>query len=136
LKGIILYRRRFQIPAPAHVLILTILITFIKEAGMKTEDIEKHHETLARFTQVYCREKHRAAPRDGGALCGKCRELLSYACARLEKCPFDPKPKCKDCKAHCYHKEQRERVRDIMRFSGMHFVKRGRLDWLIRYFMM
>jgi len=103
---------------------------------MKTADIEKQHKTLARFTQVYCREKHRALARDGDGLCGECRALLSYARARLERCPFDPKPKCKDCNVHCYQKEQREKVRKIMRFSGMHFVKRGRLDWLIRYFMM
>ena len=97
---------------------------------MKSEAlIERDLKVLRRFTEVFCREKH------GRELCEECRGLLAYARERLEKCPFDPKPKCKDCKVHCYHKEQRERVREIMRFSGMYFVKRGRLDWLFRYFM-
>lgn len=92
--------------------------------------IEKDLAVLRRFTEVYCREKH-ARPE----LCEECRGLLAYARLKLEKCPFDPKPKCKDCRVHCYQREQRERVREIMRFSGMHFVKRGRLDWLVRYFL-
>ena len=28
------------------------------------------------------------------------------------------KTACKDCKVHCYQKEMREKVREIMRFSG------------------
>ena len=28
----------------------------------------------------------------------------------------------------------RKRVREIMKYSGMHFVKRGSVDWLVKYF--
>jgi hypothetical protein len=87
---------------------------------------------IERFVEVYCRESHRSA---GGKLCAECDDVLSYARARLAKCPFDPKPKCKNCTVHCYRPEYRARMKEVMRFSGMYFVKRGRLDWLIRYFL-
>ena len=32
--------------------------------------------------------------------------------------------------------EYRAKIKEVMRFSGIYFVKRGRLDWLVRYFMM
>ena len=72
--------------------------------------------------------------KNGDTPCAGCHELLAYAGKRLEKCPYDPKPKCKDCKTHCYKPEYQKKIREVMRFSGMHFVKRGRVDWLVRYF--
>jgi hypothetical protein len=30
----------------------------------------------------------------------------------------------------------REKMRQVMRFSGLHFVRRGRLDWLFKYFLL
>ena len=87
---------------------------------------------LRRFVEVYCRAHHGT---DDAEPCAECLDLVEYARKRLQKCPHDPKPKCKDCATHCYNPQYRQRVREIMRFSGMHFVKRGRLDWLIRYFM-
>ncbi|MFQ6097327.1 MAG: nitrous oxide-stimulated promoter family protein [Armatimonadota bacterium] len=87
---------------------------------------------LQRFVDVYCRAHH--SPADGQP-CAECRDLIQYASKRLQKCPYDPKPKCKDCPTHCYRPDYRQRVREVMRFSGKFFVKRGRLDWLVRYFM-
>ncbi len=86
---------------------------------------------LTRFVEVYC-QAHHGRRRD--ELCPECADLLAYASDRLTRCPLDPKPKCKACPVHCYRPECRERIREVMRFSGMHFVKHGRLDWLIRYF--
>ncbi len=89
---------------------------------------------ITRFIEVFCKEKHAAQrPADGG-LCDDCRDLLDYAAERLARCPMDPKPKCKDCPVHCYKPEYRRRIKEVMRFSGIYFVKRGRLDWLIKYF--
>ena len=72
---------------------------------------------LKRFIRIYCREHHSPAK---GDLCLDCSHLLSYAEERLEKCPYDPKPKCKDCATHCYKPEYRDRIKEVMRFSGMH----------------
>jgi hypothetical protein len=93
---------------------------------------EKQFELLNKFIETYC--KHHHDP-ENGELCAECTELRDYARVRLEKCPYDPKPKCKDCETHCYKPVHRKQVKEVMKFSGMHFVKRGRLDWLIKYFI-
>jgi hypothetical protein len=109
---------------------------------------KKDHKVLALFTAAYCRAKHSGAksPMQGAEpelqglglgrfhLCGDCREFLAYAFARRIKCPLDPKPTCKHCQVHCYRPGHREKVREIMRFSGRHLILRGRLDLLWHYF--
>jgi predicted amidophosphoribosyltransferase len=85
---------------------------------------------LRRFVEVYCRRHH-----DGNAICPACQNLLDYALGRLVNCPRQPKPKCKDCPQSCYDEDYRRRMREVMRFSGMYFVRRGRLDWLLRYML-
>lgn len=87
---------------------------------------------LEKFIGVYCRKKHRT---EGVSLCADCAALKNYAFEKLEKCPFDPKPKCKDCRVHCYAEPYRSRIKEVMKFSGIHFVKRGRLDWLFKYLL-
>ena len=98
---------------------------------MRGEEAEKHLQLVGRFLEVFCSRKH--GTREG--LCPECAELAAYARDRLLKCPLHPKPKCKDCAVHCYDRAHRDRMKEVMRFSGMHFVKRGRLDWLLRYFL-
>ncbi len=95
-------------------------------------DIAKDLKTVTKFVEVYCREHHTP---NGGGPCEQCRDLLAYAKQRLTRCPYDPKPRCKDCRTHCYRPDYRKRMQEVMRFSGMHFVKRGRIDWLVKYFM-
>lgn len=87
---------------------------------------------LRRFIRIYCRHHHQVPK---GCLCPECRDLQSYALDRLDHCPMDPKPKCKDCPVHCYKPEYRLRIREVMKFSGIQLVKRGRVDWLVRYFL-
>ncbi len=91
----------------------------------------KDQKILDGFVDVYCRQHH---GQEDDRLCDECADLLAYATKRRENCPHDPKPKCKDCSTHCYKPEYRDRIKAVMRFSGMYFVKRGRLDWLARYF--
>lgn len=65
---------------------------------------------------VYCRKKHNAGK---GELCGECRSLLAYAGQRLERCPKgNAKSSCRKCEIHCYSKDKRDRIRDVMRFVG------------------
>jgi len=99
---------------------------------MDQKSIHRELKVLNRFIAVYCQQHHQT---DGDAVCKDCRDLMQYAQQRLEKCPYDPKPKCKDCRTHCYKPDYREKIRAVMRFSGMYFVRRGRLDWMFRYFM-
>jgi len=99
---------------------------------------------LALFTQIYCKHHHagRALVKadldlpatDSYHYCAACAEFLTYAFERRRRCPLDPKPSCKHCQVHCYRPGHREKVREIMRFSGKKLICRGRLDLLWHYF--
>jgi hypothetical protein len=105
----------------------------------------KDLRVLALFTEFYCRSLHdgekeplRDCSLPGRAfrkirLCSECREFLFYAVNRRIRCPLDPKPACKHCHIHCYRPGHREKVREIMRFSGKRLIRRGRLDLLWHY---
>ncbi len=104
--------------------------------------------TLIRFVDIYCREKHPGArtpflfrPPDlrevaGGEilLCPECTRLLAYGLTMRLKCPHDPKPMCKKCETQCYHGSYKNRIREVMKFSGLYLVKHGRVDLLYHYF--
>lgn len=108
----------------------------------------KDLQVLALFTSIWCKTHHNVTTIDEKEnadllsqlevdhylLCPDCREFLSYACMRRIKCPLDPKPTCKHCHLHCYRPGHREKVREIMRFSGRYLILRGRLDLLWHYF--
>lgn len=64
--------------------------------------------------RLYCRIKHNSE-----SICHDCSYMLVYATKRLENCPFViEKPACNNCAVHCYKSEEREKIREIMRFSG------------------
>ena len=57
------------------------------------------------------------------ALCSECRALRDYAMLRIEKCPFmETKTFCSNCRVHCYKPEMREKIREVMRFSGPRMI--------------
>ena len=111
---------------------------------------EKDIEVLADFVSVFCRENHPDGNKsslpiidsrlhsslDGSdmILCQDCQKLLNHGIAKLLQCPYDPKPMCKKCQTHCYAPGYREKMREVMRFSGLYLVKHGRLDLIIHYF--
>ncbi len=109
-----------------------------------TAEQKKDLNVLINFVGVYCRSKHGDHPKvmveagDSVAgktlLCPDCAELVGHAMEKRRKCPLVPKPSCKNCHIHCYGKEYRARVREIMAFSGRRMILRGRLDYLWHYF--
>ena len=108
----------------------------------------KDLKVLLQFTAVYCRVKHgddksvmttadpelQHLPLQKYPVCQQCREFLLYAFERRLRCPLADKPACKHCPVHCYKPEHRQKVREIMRFSGQYLILRGRLDLLWHYF--
>jgi hypothetical protein len=55
---------------------------------------------------------------------GAAAELADYADRKLDLCPYGPeKPTCSNCPIHCYRTEPRERMREIMRYSGPRMLK-------------
>lgn len=98
---------------------------------VKQEKQEKDIVVLATFISTYCRGKHNSPK---GQLCPECSQLLEYAKGKRQKCPLDPKPSCKHCPIHCYGKNQRAAIREVMAYSGRKLLLRGRLDLLWHYF--
>ena len=93
------------------------------------EAIEKDLEVLREFVGLYCREHH---GRREGDLCDDCRNLLDYAVERRRKCPLDPKPRCSKCEIHCYREPYRAKIREVMKFGGMHCLKHVRIAKLVK----
>jgi len=121
------------------------------DAANKSELTKKELKdlrVLAQFTSVYCKAHHDtersplAADTQGVAelnvskypVCPECSDFLYYAIKRRLYCPLDPKPTCKHCPVHCYKPDYRQKVKEIMRFSGKYLMLRGRLDLLWHYF--
>lgn len=80
---------------------------------MKKREREKKMVSL--MIQLYCKKKHHTK----GVLCEECRQLAEYAAQRTDKCPFmETKTFCSNCRVHCYKPDMREKIREVMRFSG------------------
>ena len=81
-----------------------------------TGRLKSEHRTLVCMTGIYCRDHHGKHP---GGLCSECAELMVYSEERLAKCPYgQEKPTCANCPIHCYKKQKREHVREVMRYAG------------------
>lgn len=73
-------------------------------------------KTVAFMISLFCRKKHKAGRPQ---LCRGCAELLEYVKLRREKCPWGKdKPFCSCCPIHCYRTDMREKIVEVMRFSG------------------
>lgn len=50
-------------------------------------------------------------------------QLADYACQRLIHCRWgNDKPTCKDCPAHCYAHEKRQKMQQIMKWVGPRMI--------------
>ncbi len=88
-----------------------------------TKDIQSKREReksiVSLMIAIYCKKQHHI--RRG--LCEECEKLQSYARERSDKCPFmETKTFCSNCKVHCYKPEMREKIREVMRFSGPRMI--------------
>lgn len=86
---------------------------------MKATEIEmkreREKEVVSLMIALYCHKKH--GTKEG--LCKECGELRAYARLRSDKCPFmATKTFCSNCRVHCYKPQMREKIREVMRFSG------------------
>lgn len=88
--------------------------------------LQREKETVHYMIELFCRKKHGTK-----TMCEECRQLSLYALTRLQKCPYgEEKPACKDCSVHCYQSQMRERIREVMRFSGPRMVLYFPLDYI------
>ena len=80
--------------------------------------IEREKVTVSLMIRLYCRRKE-----GNKNLCAQCSELGEYAHKRLSACRYgDQKTSCKKCPTHCYRKDMREKIREVMRFAGPRMI--------------
>lgn len=80
---------------------------------------KREKELVSQMIALYCRKQH--GNKQG--LCTECAELDNYARQRSDKCPFmETKTFCSNCKVHCYKPVMREKIREVMRFSGSRMI--------------
>jgi hypothetical protein len=121
----------------------------MKRSEELTPDVLNDCRVLADFIRIYCKSKHhvnekarrrlpgiagRSLPEINPELCDGCAGLLMHAVSKRIICPHKPKPACKRCERHCYTPEYRLMIRRVMKFSGMHLIKHGRLDLIYKFF--
>ncbi len=81
---------------------------------------EKEKAVVADMIALYCQNVHGTKKNE---LCPKCQELLDYAKLRSDHCPFmETKTFCVNCKVHCYKPQMREKIREVMRYSGPRMI--------------
>ncbi|MDD5802944.1 nitrous oxide-stimulated promoter family protein [Blautia sp. HCP3S3_H10_1] len=80
---------------------------------------QKEQYVVEEMIRLYCRKNHWEKGQQMETLCPVCAELADYAKSRSLKCPFmEEKTFCSNCTVHCYKPQMRERIRQVMRFSG------------------
>lgn len=80
---------------------------------------EREKAVVSQMIAIYCKKKHKGKDK----LCEECATLLEYARNRSDKCPFmETKTFCSNCKVHCYKIDMREKIRQVMRFSGPRMI--------------
>lgn len=80
---------------------------------------DREIEVVHKMIKLYCIKKHKNKTK----LCDECQKLYEYACHRRTVCPYgDNKPFCSNCKTHCYIPKMREKIREVMRFSGPRMI--------------
>lgn len=77
--------------------------------------MKREKKTIQFMIMLYCRKLHYTS--DG--ICSDCEELLDYAIRRLDRCPFrESKTTCANCRVHCYKPSMKEKIKQVMRYSG------------------
>ncbi len=82
---------------------------------MTVKRIAREKKTIQKMLKIYCKDKHGTSE----GLCDNCQDLYHYAMQRLDRCKFQgSKPVCGKCPIHCYRKDMRQQIIDVMRYSG------------------
>ena len=109
------------------------VLTVVKVYLMKIDNarMKREKKTIETMINMHCHDIHGT----GDKLCDDCHQLLEYAQDRLDKCPYqEEKPTCSKCPIHCYKPNMREKVRDVMKYSGPPMTYRHPIQ-AIRHFI-
>lgn len=88
---------------------------------MCAQHIDMEKEVVRFMIGLYCNDHHHTTQQ---ALCAPCASLWEYAEKRLSRCPHgETKPFCSHCPHHCYAPQEREAIREVMRYSGPRMLR-------------
>jgi hypothetical protein len=80
---------------------------------------QREKKIVQEMILLYCRDHHKPSSYP----CSSCAALIAYAHERSDKCPFmETKTFCSNCKVHCYKKDMREKIREVMRLAGPRMI--------------
>ena len=95
------------------------------DAVLTTPRLRREQKTIEAMLHIWCEAHPQHVRPLYGALCAGCASLLDYASYRLAKCPYgEEKPTCKKCPIHCYTKDKRAQMHEVMRFAGPRMLLR------------
>jgi len=81
--------------------------------------LAREQKTVLKMIALYCRHHHHKKK----YLCDECNALAAYAENRLRRCMYAAeKPACSECQTHCYQKEKRDKIRNVMRYAGPRMI--------------
>lgn len=84
---------------------------------------EEEKKLVFLMIKIFCKSKHKKDKKykkaNKSELCEECMELFDYAAGQICGCRFmETKTFCSVCPSHCYKKNMRKRIREVMIFSG------------------
>ena len=92
----------------------------VKIKTEQTKFIQQEQATIGSMIGLFCHAKHDTTTTE---LCQECQDLLDYARERVAHCLFlTEKPVCAKCPVHCYKAPYKERIREVMRYSGPRLI--------------
>ena len=100
--------------------------------GKFEEKFEIEINTLKKFYEFYCKDKHKDLEEKSFELiykdkifsiklnlCENCFKNINYSFEKLKTCPHDTKPRCRKCPNPCYEKENWKETARVMKYSAI-----------------
>ena len=104
---------------------------------MTQDKFKSEVETVYKFTQLYCDNKHKNIKKNNDKLvysyrdidlnqinynlCDDCLKIFLYSYSKLQNCEYEEKPRCRKCETPCYEKSMWKQLATIMKYSGIKF---------------
>ncbi|MFI3303935.1 MAG: nitrous oxide-stimulated promoter family protein [Rikenellaceae bacterium] len=80
--------------------------------------IKREKQIVTQMVELHCRAKHNQP-----TLCSDCKMLVDYANRQLDRCRYgENKPVCNRCTTHCYKPQMRNKITEVMRYSGRRMI--------------
>jgi hypothetical protein len=99
---------------------------------MTTEKFEIEINTLKKFFELYCKDKHENQIQKSInleykdkkftidlSLCKDCHDAINYSFERLNECKHDIKPRCRTCPTPCYEKTSWKNISKVMKYAAI-----------------